>query len=29
VIDRAGKTLRTEMTQDDQKRVIVRFIKKL
>ncbi len=29
VIDRAGQTLRTEMTQDDQKRVIVRFVKKL
>ena len=29
VIDRAGNTLRTEMTQDDQKRVVVRFIKKL
>src|SRR5262245_19349828 len=29
VIDRAGHTLRTEMTQDDQKRVIVRFIKGL
>jgi F-type H+-transporting ATPase subunit b len=29
VIDRAGNTLRTEMTQDDQKRVIVRFIQKL
>ncbi len=29
VIDRAGKTLRTEMTQDDHKRVIVRFVKKL
>lgn len=29
VIDRAGNTLRTEMTQDDQKRVIVRFIEKL
>jgi F-type H+-transporting ATPase subunit b len=29
VIDRASKALRTEMTEDDQKRVIVRFIKKL
>jgi F-type H+-transporting ATPase subunit b len=29
VIDRAGNTLRSEMTQDDQKRVVVRFIKKL
>jgi F-type H+-transporting ATPase subunit b len=29
VIDRAGNTLRAEMTQDDQKRVVVRFIKKL
>jgi F-type H+-transporting ATPase subunit b len=29
VIDRAGTTLRTEMTQDDQKRVIVRFIQNL
>jgi F-type H+-transporting ATPase subunit b len=29
VIDRAANTLRTEMTQDDQKRVVVRFIKKL
>jgi F-type H+-transporting ATPase subunit b len=29
VIDRAGNTLRTQMTQDDQKRVVVRFIKKL
>jgi F0F1-type ATP synthase membrane subunit b/b' len=29
VIDRAGKALRTEMTEDDQKGVIVRFIKKL
>jgi F-type H+-transporting ATPase subunit b len=29
VIDRAGHTLRTEMTQDDQKRVVVRFIEKL
>jgi F-type H+-transporting ATPase subunit b len=29
VIDRASNTLRSEMTQDDQKRVIVRFIKKL
>jgi F-type H+-transporting ATPase subunit b len=29
VIDRAGDRLRTEMTPDDQKRVVVRFIKKL
>ena len=29
VIDRAGKTLRTEMTEDDQKRVVIRFIKQL
>jgi len=29
VIDRASTALRTEMTQDDQKRVIVRFIKNL
>lgn len=29
VIERAGKTLRAEMTQDDQKRVVVRFIKNL
>ena len=29
VVDRAQNTLRTDMTQDDQKRVIVRFIKKL
>jgi F-type H+-transporting ATPase subunit b len=29
VIDRAGNTLRTEMTQDDQKRIVVRFIEKL
>ena len=29
IIDRASTTLRTEMTQDDQKRVIVRFIKSL
>jgi F-type H+-transporting ATPase subunit b len=29
VIDRAGNTLRTEMTQDDQKRIVVRFIQKL
>ncbi len=29
VIDRAGQTLRTEMTQDDHKRVVVRFIKNL
>ena len=29
VIDRAGNTLRAQMTQDDQKRVVVRFIKKL
>jgi len=29
VIDRASNTLRSEMTQDDQKRVVIRFIKKL
>ena len=29
IVDRAGKTLRTEMTEDDQKRVVVRFIKQL
>ncbi len=29
VVDKAGKALRTEMTEDDQKRVIVRFIEKL
>jgi len=29
VVDRAGNALRTSMTEDDQKRVIVRFIKKL
>ena len=29
VIDRASKTLRSEMTQDDHKRVVVRFIKNL
>ena len=29
VIDRASNTLRSEMTQDDEKRVVVRFIKKL
>jgi F-type H+-transporting ATPase subunit b len=29
VIDRAGNTLRTEMTQDDQKRIVVRFIEQL
>jgi F-type H+-transporting ATPase subunit b len=29
VVDRAGTTLRTQMTEDDQKRVVVRFIKKL
>lgn len=29
VTDRAANTLRSEMTQDDQKRVVVRFIKKL
>lgn len=29
VIDRAGTALRTEMTQDDQKRIVVRFIQKL
>jgi F-type H+-transporting ATPase subunit b len=29
VVDRASKALRTQMTEDDQKRVVVRFIKKL
>ena len=29
IVDRAGKTLQTQMTEDDQKRVVVRFIKKL
>jgi F-type H+-transporting ATPase subunit b len=29
VIDRAGTTLRSEMTQDDEKRIVVRFIQKL
>ena len=29
VVNRAGNALRTEMTEDDQKRVVVRFIKKL
>ncbi len=29
VIDRAGNTLRSEITQDDQKRIVVRFIKTL
>jgi len=29
VVERAGETLRTQMTEDDQKRVVVRFIKKL
>ncbi len=29
VVERAGKTLHTQMTEDDQKRVVVRFIKKL
>lgn len=29
VIDKAGTALRTEMTQDDQKRIIVRFIQNL
>jgi F-type H+-transporting ATPase subunit b len=29
VVDRAGRTLQTQMTEDDQKRVVVRFIKKL
>jgi F-type H+-transporting ATPase subunit b len=29
VIDRAGNTLRSEMTQDDQKRIVVRFIERL
>ena len=29
VVNRAEETLRTEMTEDDQKRVVLRFIKKL
>ena len=29
VMERASNTLRSEMTQDDEKRVVVRFIKKL
>jgi F-type H+-transporting ATPase subunit b len=29
VVERAGTTLQTQMTEDDQKRVVVRFIKKL
>jgi F0F1-type ATP synthase, subunit b len=29
VVKRAGATLQTQMTEDDQKRVVVRFIKKL
>ena len=29
VIDRAGQTLQTQMSQDDHKRVVVRFIKNL
>lgn len=29
IVDRASNTLRTEMTEDDQKRVVVRFIKQL
>ena len=29
VVHRAGNTLQTQMTEDDQKRVVVRFIKKL
>jgi F-type H+-transporting ATPase subunit b len=29
VVERAGATLQTQMTEDDQKRVVVRFIKKL
>ncbi len=29
VVDKAGNALRTEMTEDDQKRVIIRFIEKL
>ena len=29
VVEGAGKTLQTQMTEDDQKRVVVRFIKKL
>jgi hypothetical protein len=28
-VQRAGNTLQTQMTEDDQKRVVVRFIKKL
>lgn len=29
VIDRAGRTLETQMTEDDQKRVVVRFLNKV
>ncbi len=29
VIDRAGRTLETQMTEDDQKRVVVRFLSKV
>jgi F-type H+-transporting ATPase subunit b len=29
VIDRAGRTLETKMTEDDQKRVVVRFLSKV
>src|SRR4249920_1893411 len=29
VIDRAGHTLETQMTEDDQKRVVVRFLSKV
>ena len=29
VVHRAGNALQTQMTEDDQKRVVVRFIKKL
>jgi len=29
VIDRAGRALETQMTEDDQKRVVVRFLNKV
>jgi F0F1-type ATP synthase membrane subunit b/b' len=29
VVDRAGHTLETQMTEDDQKRVVVRFLSKV
>jgi F-type H+-transporting ATPase subunit b len=29
VVDRAGKTLETQMTEDDQKRIVVRFLSKV